>query len=161
MKIGVANLSFLYVLIRLNGTIPTNSYFLCFGSEFTESVFGSRYFAESGLGSKLLLNPNPIRIQTKIFYEKMINTFTIRKFSHQKLINVFLVPTKDVQALQAWNFFIFSSFGGNFCLPGSGSGFPIRIRWLNWIRIQSGTLCICHFTVITAPFLAYASNRLR
>jgi len=90
-----------FVHIRCTGTIPTNSYFLCFGSEFTESVSGSRHFAESGPGSKLLLNPNPIRIQTKIFYEKMINTFTIRKFSHQKLINVFLVPTKDVKALQA------------------------------------------------------------
>jgi hypothetical protein len=29
--------------------------------------------------------------------------------------------------------------GGKFGLPGSRSGFPIRIRWPHWIQIQSGS----------------------
>ncbi len=38
-----------------------------------------------------------------------------------------------------WNFFIFFYFCGSFCPPGSGYGFPIRIRvhWPDWIRIRN------------------------
>ncbi len=44
--------------------------------------------------------------------------------------------------LQNMNFkHFFSTFVGNFCPPGSGSGFRIRIQihWPHWIRIQSGS----------------------
>ncbi len=85
-------------------------------------------------------NPDPAQ---DFFMTKLL---TLLQFENFQIINVFLVPTKDVQARQAWYFFIFPFLGENFSLPGPESGFPTRIRWLNWIRIQSGsgTLRICH-----------------
>ncbi len=47
------------------------------------------------------------------------------------------------EAIQHFKTWIFSSFVGHFCPPGSGSGsgFRIRIRihWPDWIRIQYGS----------------------
>ncbi len=47
------------------------------------------------------------------------------------------------EAIQHFKTWIFSTFVGHFCPPGSGfgSGFRIRIRihWPDWIRIQSGS----------------------
>ncbi len=50
----------------------------------------------------------------------MTKLLTLLQFENFQIINVFLVPTKDFKAFQAWNFFIFSSFGGKFL--------PARIR---------------------------------
>ncbi len=44
-----------------------------------------------------------------------------------------------LQNMKYWNFLHFFYFCGKFCLPGSGSGFRIRIHWSDWIRIQSGS----------------------
>ncbi len=45
------------------------------------------------------------------------------------------------EAIQHFKTWIFSTFVGHFCPPGSGSGFRIRIRihLPDWIRIQSGS----------------------
>ncbi len=45
------------------------------------------------------------------------------------------------EAIQHFKTWIFSTFVGQFCPPGSWSGFRIRIRihWPDWIRIQSGS----------------------
>ncbi len=45
------------------------------------------------------------------------------------------------RAIQHFKTWIFSTFVGHFCPPGSGSGSRIRIRihWPDWIRIQSGS----------------------
>ncbi len=45
------------------------------------------------------------------------------------------------EAIQHFKTWIFSTFVGHFCPPGSGSGFKLRIRiqWSDWIRIQYGS----------------------
>ncbi len=47
------------------------------------------------------------------------------------------------EAIQHFKTWIFSTFVGHFCPPGSGSGsvfkLRIRIQWSDWIRIQSGS----------------------
>ncbi len=49
------------------------------------------------------------------------------------------------EAIQHFNTWIFSTFVGHFCPPGSGSGslfklrIRIRIQWSDWIRIQYGS----------------------
>jgi hypothetical protein len=55
--------------VKLN-KIVFCTYQQCFGSGFIES--GSRYFAESGSVSRLLLNPYPIRIQAEVLYDTNI-----------------------------------------------------------------------------------------
>ncbi len=49
------------------------------------------------------------------------------------------ISKENIQHFKSWNCF-FSNFTGNFCLPGSGSRFRIRIRihWPDWNRIQLG-----------------------
>ncbi len=76
-----------------------------------------------------------IRMQSKVlFMTKLLSNLQLDYFLQP--------PTKDVQALQIWYFFIFHFFGDNFGLPGTGSGFPIwnRIRWPAWILVfKSGS----------------------
>ncbi len=47
------------------------------------------------------------------------------------------------EAIQHFKTWIFSTFVGHFCPPGSGSGsvfkLRIRIQWSDWIRIQYGS----------------------
>ncbi len=62
----------------------------CFGSAFTES--GSKYFFEFGSGSSLLLNTDPIRIQTKIFYDKFVKIYNLNIFLSNTVMYVFLNP---------------------------------------------------------------------
>ncbi len=53
--------------------------------------------------------------------------------------SVFVLYRSGSSTFKTWNFFIFSTFVGHFCPPGSRSGFRIRIHWPDWIRIQSGS----------------------
>ncbi len=48
---------------------------------------------------------------------------------------------KRQEAIQHFKTWIFSTFAGHFCPPGSGSVFKLRIRiqWSDWIRIQYGS----------------------
>ncbi len=50
-----------------------------------------------------------------------------------------LKPPQRTLRLFKHEIFWFSFFVDNFYLPGFGSGFPIRIRWPNWIRIQKNS----------------------
>jgi hypothetical protein len=66
------------IQIRIRIRIHTK----CHGSATRVTVFaeyGSRYFVESGSGSgsSLLLNTDPIRIQTKINYDKVCKKFVM------------------------------------------------------------------------------------
>jgi hypothetical protein len=89
--------------------------------------YESRHFPESGFASRLLLNPDTILIQTKVFY--------IFIFYDQKPLlyaYVFLTPLLKTFKLQKppsqHGFFIFSPFWGeHFGLPGSWIHWPICI----------------------------------
>ncbi len=101
-------------------------------------------------------DPDPIRIQG--FNDQKLKKITAEKFflffwsktaiylslglhkvcsSNRRSLQL----TKE--AIQNFKTWIFSTFVGHFCHPGSGSGFRIRIRirihWPDWIRIQSGS----------------------
>ncbi len=44
---------------------------------------------------------------------------------------------RDIQHFKTWNFLIFSTFGGHFCPPGSGSTDPMNPEWIR-IQFESG-----------------------
>jgi hypothetical protein len=104
-------------------------------------------------------DPDPIRIQG-------FNDKKLKKYYSWKFIFIFLwsktaiylslglhkvctsyrrslqLSKEAIQHFKTWTFTnFFSTFVGNFCPPGSGSGFRIRIRIHrpDWIRIQSGS----------------------
>jgi hypothetical protein len=91
---------------------------------------GSSYLAESGSGngSSLLLSPDPIRIQAKIFYDKIENIY-IRKIVlvKNRYIGTVLNPYKGRSVSSNMIFLPFS--GENFGLPRSGFPNRIRTRW--------------------------------
>ncbi len=94
---------------------------------FSVSDPDSRFFAESGCGSRLFLNPDPIRmrIQTKILYEKILTNLKLENFcdriphmAYTTVRYVFLNPSKEPLV-------IFSHFWGTIMAsldPDSQSG---------------------------------------
>jgi hypothetical protein len=73
------------------------------------------FFSPSGSDSRLLLNSDP----EKDFSWRNAGIVFWSKNRRKRLRN----PTKDAQALQTWNFLIFSSF--------------VRLFWPSWIRIHN------------------------
>jgi hypothetical protein len=65
------------------------------------------------------LNPDPIRIPTRIFYDKLLKKFLDQKPSY---ITYQYFPTPLQRTFRLFNHEIykFFLFGGNFVLPGSG-----------------------------------------
>ncbi len=109
----------------------------CLVSRFPKSESWSRIFGDSGSG-----------IRFKIFDHQKFSNTTVEQYFDKKhyfypelLWRDFKLKEKPLAnkikhlALQNMKFFFFA---GQFCFPGSRSGFPIRI-WIhrpNWIRIQ-------------------------
>ncbi len=126
----------------------------CFGSVFIFSGSGSR-----GWGWR----PIRIRIRIRIQYgSRTLMTKNWKKITADKKKKKFYLSKTAIylslglhkirpsyrrslqltkEAIQHSKTWIFSTFVGHFCPPGSGSGFRIRIRihWPDWIRIQSGS----------------------
>ncbi len=98
-------------------------------------------------------DPDPIRIQSG---SRALMTKNWKKITDEKNLIFFLSKTKiylslglhkvspsyrrslqlskeAIQHFKTWTLKKFPTFGGHFCPPGSGSGFP------DWIRIQSGS----------------------
>jgi hypothetical protein len=110
----------------------------CCGSGFTESTSGSRYFAESGSGSRLLLNPGPDLDQDLLWQNYWKSNYWKKFLLSRTVIYVFFNPTSEVQAFsfQTW-ISSFFRFWGTFlaCLdPDTSSQLnldPIQIRIRN------------------------------
>jgi hypothetical protein len=109
-----------------------------------------QYFVESGSGSSLLLNTDPIRIriQAKIYYDKFWKKYIIGKFL-SKTVRYGMpswTRTMDALTVQTRNFsLVFNFFGAN---------------WLNWIRIRDtafNTLCFVPFYYTVLPSHARAT----
>jgi len=90
-------------------------------------------------GYSLLLNTDPIlvRIQTKIYYDKMFKMYNWTFFFISLSVCLCNPLQRTFRLFQHHISSLFSIFGGHFGLPGSGSGFPIRIRWPNGIRVRT------------------------
>ena len=120
-----------------------------------ECDVGDQYGSGSGFririqiqyGSRALMTKN----WKKITAEKKVNFFWSKTAIYLSLGLHKVCPgyrrslqlTKE--AIQHFKTWIFSTFVGHFCPPGSGSGsvfklrIRIRIQWSDWIRIQYGS----------------------
>ncbi len=99
----------------------------------------------------ILLDPDPypaccwIRIQSRpgskrrFIMTKFVKMYNRAIFWSKTAVNsVSVIPCNWLSDSSKITFLNFIPFlGANFGLPGSGSGFPIRIRWPNWIRVRT------------------------
>ncbi len=97
-------------------------------------------------------DPDPIRIQgfndqkfKKISAEKKKTAIYLSLGLHKVCPGYRRSLQLTKEAIQHFKTWIFSTFVGHLCPPGSGSGsvfklrIRIRIQWSDWIRIQSGS----------------------
>ncbi len=117
--------------------------------------FGSVFiFYGSGSGSRGS-GWRPIRIRIRIRIQSGSRALMTKNFFLIKNCNLPIPSLHKVcpgyrkslqltkEAIQHFKTWIFSTFVGHFCPPGSGSVFKLRIRiriqWSDWIRIQYGS----------------------